>query len=125
MNGQKQKFVDKFTFSRAVHIDDEATARVAKASVALRRHHANVWKRNGIKLDTKLKVYKAMVLPTLFCACETWIVYRCHAKRLKLFGKAVQQDSRHGGPEESRDASHAYSLKASTAKMDWPCYKNA
>ena len=35
------------------------------------------------------------------------------------------QDSRHRGPDESRDAKHAYSLKASTAKMDWPCYKNA
>ena len=49
---------------------------------------------------------------------------------LKLFEKVVKnqvagQDSRHRGPEESRDAKHAYSLKASTAKMDWPCYKNA
>ena len=49
---------------------------------------------------------------------------------LKLFEKAVKnqvarQDSRHGGPEESREAMHAYCLKASTAKVDWPCYKNA
>ena len=48
----------------------------------------------------------------------------------KLFEKVVKnqvagQDSRHRGPDESRDAKHAYSLKASTAKMDWPCYKNA
>ena len=48
---------------------------------------------------------------------------------LKLFEKVVKnqvagQDSRHI-PDESRDAKHAYSLKASTAKMDWPCYKNA
>ena len=47
---------------------------------------------------------------------------------LKLFEKAVKnqvprQDSRHGGPEESRDAKHAYCIKASTAKVD--CYKNA
>ena len=33
--------------------------------------------------------------------------------------------SRHRGPEESRDAKHAYCLKASTAKVDRPCYKNA
>ena len=31
----------------------------------------------------------------------------------------ARQDSRHRGPEESRDAN---SLIASTAKMDWPCY---
>ena len=43
---------------------------------------ANVWERNGIKLDTKLKVYKAVVLPTLLYACETWTVYQRHAKKL-------------------------------------------
>ena len=34
----------------------------------------------------------------------------------------ARQDSRHGGPEEIRDAKHAYCLKASTAKVGWPCY---
>ena len=55
------------TLSRAVHIDDEITARTAKASVAFGRLRTNVWERNGIRLDTKLKVYKAVVLPTLSC----------------------------------------------------------
>ena len=85
-----EPFVDKFiylgsTLSRAVHIDDEITARIAKASVAFGRLRANVWERNGIKLDTKLKVYKAVVLPTLLYACETWTVYQRHAKRLNHF----------------------------------------
>ena len=30
------------------------------------------WQRNGIRLYTKLKVYKAVVLSTLLYACETW-----------------------------------------------------
>ena len=86
MNGQKLKVVDKFTYlgstlSRAVHIDDEVTVRIAKASVAFQRLSANVWEQNGIKLDTKLKVYKAVVLPTL----ETWTVNEGHAKRLNHF----------------------------------------
>ena len=87
VNGQKLKVVDEFTYlgstlSRAVYIDDEVTARIAKASVAFGRLRANVWERNGTKLDTKLKVYKALVLPTLLYACETWTVYQRHAKRL-------------------------------------------
>ena len=46
VNGQKLQFVDKFiylgsTFSRAVHIDDEVTARTAKASVAFGRLRTN------------------------------------------------------------------------------------
>ena len=62
MNGQELKVVDKFsylgsTLSRAVHIDDEVTARIAKASVAFGKLRANVWKRNGIKLYTKAVWY--------------------------------------------------------------------
>ena len=30
--------------------------------------------------DTKLKVYRSVVLPTLLYACETWTVYQQHAK---------------------------------------------
>ena len=75
----------RITLSRAAHIDDEATARIAIASVAFGRLRANVWERNGIKLDTKLKVYKAVVLPTLLYACVTWTVYQRHAKRLNHF----------------------------------------
>ena len=49
---------------------------------------------------------------------------------LKLFEKAVKnqvarQNTRHRGSEGSRDAKHAYCLKAITAKMDWPGCKNA
>ena len=32
---------------------------------------ANVWERNGIKLDIKLKIYIAMLLPSLLYAFET------------------------------------------------------
>ena len=44
----------------------------------------------GIEMEssltcTKLKVYKAVVVPTLLYACETWTVYQRHAKRLVHF----------------------------------------
>ena len=90
VNGQKLQAVNKFTYlgstlSRAVYIDDEVTARTAKASVAFGRLRTNVWERNGIRLDTKLKVYKDVVLPTLLYPCETWTVYQQHAKKLNHF----------------------------------------
>ena len=68
-----------------MHIDNEVTARTAKAGVAFGRLRTNVWGRNGIRLDTKLKVYKAVVLPNLLYACETWTVYQRHAKKLNHF----------------------------------------
>ena len=128
VNGQKLQVVDKFTYlgsslSGAVHIDDEVTARTAKASVAFGRLRTNVWERNGIRLDTKLKVYKAVVLPTLLYACETWTVYQRHAKKPKLpeetpENHVARQDPRYRGPEEGKDAQRTYSIEACTAKMD-------
>ena len=51
-------------------------------------------------------------------------------KVVKLFEKAVEnqvakQDPIHKGPKENKDAKHADCLKATTAKVNWPCYKNA
>ena len=60
-------------------------AKIAQASVAFGILRGNVWDRSGISLNTKLKVYKAAVLPTLLYACETWRVYQRHAKRLDYF----------------------------------------
>ena len=82
--------VDKFTYlgstlSRAVHIDDEVNARIAKASAAFGRLRGSIWDRSGIRLYTKLKVYRSVVLPTLLHACETWTVYQRHAKRMNHF----------------------------------------
>ena len=59
--------------------------------MAFRRLRANVWERNGTKLDNKLKVCKAVVLPTLLYACETWIVYQRHAKRLNHFHLSLRK----------------------------------
>ena len=56
-----------------------------KASVAFGRLRGNVWDENGIRLDTKLKVYKAVVLPIFLYTCETWTVYQRHVKRLNHF----------------------------------------
>ena len=70
---------------RAVHIYDEVTVRTAKASIAFDSLRTIVLERNGIRLNTKLKVYNALVLQTLLYACETWTVYQRHAKKLNHF----------------------------------------
>ena len=67
-------------FSRAMHTDDEVTARSGKASVAFSRLCAHVSEQNDI--GTELKVFEAVVLPTLLFLCETWTVYRRHDERL-------------------------------------------
>ena len=68
-----------------MHIDDEVNARIAKVSAAFGRLSESIWDRSGIRFDTKLKVYRPVVLPTLLYACETWTVYQRYAKRLIHF----------------------------------------
>ena len=90
VKGQRLQVVDKFTYlgstlSRVVHIDDEVSASIAKANAAFGRLRGSILDRSGIRLDTKLKVYRSVVLPILLYACETQTVYQRHAKRLNRF----------------------------------------
>ena len=66
-------------------LDDEVNARLAKASAAFGRLYKNVWGRRGITLETKIKVYRAVVLTTLLYGCKAWTVYQRHAKKLNHF----------------------------------------
>ena len=97
VKGQRLQVVDKFTYlgstlSRVVHIDDDVNARIPKASAAFDRLRGSIWDRIGIRLDTKLKVYRSVVLPTLSYACETWTIYQRHAKRLNHSIQAVLEN---------------------------------
>ena len=88
VNTQKLSTVDRFTYlgsilSRAVHTDDEVDTRIARASAAFGIFPSNVWERRGISLETKLKVYTAVMLPSLLYARETWTVHSRHAEKLK------------------------------------------
>ena len=81
--------VDKFTclgsvLSRDVNIDNEVETCIARSSSVFGRLQRKVWERRGIRLTTKLKVYRAVVLTTLY-ACETWTVYQHHARKLNHF----------------------------------------
>ena len=139
VKGQRLQVVDKFaylgsTLYGVVHIDDEVSARIAKASAAFGRLLGSIWDQSGIRLDTKLKVYRLVVLPTLFFACETWTIYQRHAKRLNHFHTSClrkllkikwQDRIPDRSPEKGRDAECTYSPETGTVKMDRPCYRKA
>ena len=90
VNGEALKVVDKFTYlgstlSRDVRINDEVIHRIAKASAAFGNLRVKVWEREGLSTQTKLEVYKAVILPSLLYSCETWTVYSRHMKSLNSF----------------------------------------
>ena len=66
-------------------MDHEVNLRISKASSTFGRLYDSFWNRRGIRNQTKIKVYSAVVLPTLLYACETWTVYSRHARLLNHF----------------------------------------
>jgi len=90
VHGNRLNVVDNFTYlgstlSSTSRIDAEVAARISKASSAFGRLRKRVWNVAGIKTATKLKVYNAVVLPTLIYGAESWTVYQSHARRLNHF----------------------------------------
>ncbi|BHF76404.1 hypothetical protein SprV_0501950200 [Sparganum proliferum] len=90
VNGTQLQVVENFPYlgSTLYHntkIDDEVANRISKASQAFGRLQSTVWNRHGLQLRTKLKMYKAVILPTLLYGAETWTVYARQARRLNHF----------------------------------------
>nr|VZI20648.1 unnamed protein product [Spirometra erinaceieuropaei] len=90
VNGTQLQVVENFpylgsTLSRNTKIDDEVANRISKASQAFGRLQSTVWNRHGLQLSTKLKMYKAVILPTLLYGAETWTVYAKQARCLNHF----------------------------------------
>ena len=66
-------------------LDKEIAYRISKASQAQGRLRNRLLNHHNVTLDTKLKVYRAVVLSSLFYGCETWTVYRRHLEQLERF----------------------------------------
>ncbi|BHF82302.1 hypothetical protein SprV_0802543900 [Sparganum proliferum] len=73
------------TLSCSAKIDDEVACRILKASQAFGRLQSTVRNRHGLQLSTVLKLYTAVILPTLLYEAETWTVYEKQARRLNYF----------------------------------------
>ncbi|VDL99035.1 unnamed protein product [Schistocephalus solidus] len=75
-NGAQPKNVETFAYLESMlscntRIDDEVAQRILKASQAFSRLQASVWNRHGIHLNTKLKMYKAVISYTLLYGVGT------------------------------------------------------
>ena len=84
------KAVDGFCYIESVlsseaNIDNDVSARLSKASAAFGRLTKRLWNDHGIRLATKVAVYKAVVLTTLLYGCESWTLYRRHIAKLDQF----------------------------------------
>nr|VZH96028.1 unnamed protein product [Spirometra erinaceieuropaei] len=90
VNGTRLKVVENFpylgsTLSRSTEIDDKVARRISKASQVFGRLKSTVWNHHGLQLRTKLRMNKAVILPTLLCGAETLTVCTKRARRLNHF----------------------------------------
>ncbi|RVE61997.1 hypothetical protein OJAV_G00176660 [Oryzias javanicus] len=84
------KTVHQFTYlgctiTSDAKIDKDIDSRLAKASSAFGRLSKRVWNNKHLKQDTKISVYKAIVLTTLLYGSESWVTYRSHVRLLERF----------------------------------------
>ena len=62
------------TISSDAKIDKERDNRLAKANNSFGRLYKRVWNNKSLKCKTKIRVYRAVVLATLY-GSETWVTY--------------------------------------------------
>jgi len=82
--------VDKFCYLGSIlanntNAESDITAQLSKASSAFGRLTKRLWDDHGIKLNTKVAVYKAAILTVLLYGCETWVLYRRQISKLDQF----------------------------------------
>ena len=66
-------------------VNTEVESGINKASQVFRSLSRLVWYQRKIKVSTKLKLFKAVIIPTLLYGSETWNVLQCHIQRLQVF----------------------------------------
>ena len=73
------------TWEVSCHQMGPSAKRLSQGSARQANSRSRVINNRNIKLSTKVKVYKAVVLTSLLYGCETWTLYRKQIKQLEGF----------------------------------------
>ena len=81
VDGTNLNVVEHFTYLRSVissnvTVSKDLDNRLSKANSSFGRLSKTVWQGQALRLSTKIQVYRAVVVPTLLYASETWVLYR-------------------------------------------------
>ena len=81
INGEELNAVNNFkylgsTVSSNASLDMEIQSRISAAATAYKKLRKRIFSNNDILSNTKIKVYNAIIIPTLLYGCETWVTYR-------------------------------------------------
>ena len=89
VNGNQVELVESFTYlGSTIHSsgssEPEIRRRISIARECMKSLDRNIW-RSHIALDTKLRLYKAYVLPTLLYGAGTWTITATTQRKLDAF----------------------------------------
>ncbi len=73
------------TFASSTSLDAEINTRLQKASHSFWRFKTNLYRRSEISTKTKIRIFKATVLPTLLYGSESWALLVRQLRRLESF----------------------------------------
>jgi hypothetical protein len=87
--GQKIEVVESFNYLGSIvtcdgQMDKEIISRIGKASAAF-GSMTSVWRNNKLNLCTKLRLYNAIIIPTVSYASETWALKINQQAKLDAF----------------------------------------
>ena len=87
---EKLKAVKTFKYLGSIVSDDttmdaEISARLVRANSAYNKLTKRLWRKSGIRLVTKISVYRAAVLSSLLYGSEAWTLPRKQVRRLERF----------------------------------------
>lgn len=115
VEGKPLKVVDHFKYlggqlSNDGSMRDEIPWRIQQASASFSKLFQRVWKKKHIKLKTKIKTYKTMIMPCLLYGAETWNCTR--AQIAKMNGLQYRQLRTISGKNWKDKVSHVELLQA-------------
>ena len=95
LQGHVVESTDRFTYLGSdIHSSERSTPeiprRIGLASNIFGRL-ANIWKRTGLSLQTKIRLYIALVISVLLYGSETWTLLKADERRLEAFHMNCQQ----------------------------------
>ncbi|EYC12948.1 hypothetical protein Y032_0045g1174 [Ancylostoma ceylanicum] len=78
---QEFKYLGSLVEEKKVAATAEVNSRIGKASTAFASLKWCVWKKNGIALTTKMRLFQTIVMPILLYGSETWTLVKLNLNK--------------------------------------------